>query len=584
MEIFTLRMTVIARNSTPACWWAPVGAHAISKPSHSHLVETSCSSHLQVVKRVDHEMGPEAGFLSLAEELRFYILSFLSCRDILRCTSVCKALHQTYMSSSELQYIVEMSGQRLLPVPNADNGTPVSKRLQLLRDGAHAWFKVDIHSSKTVPMRRVPRSRRKFVADGHLYLWNTQEDTATIIPILPKPSQETIQRDWSPGTLCSVPNSYKLDVFMDPAQNLVAVVYIVRGTVYIDLRALDCDDVHPQAAGETLLLPDDPENRGETVSAKLKGFGRHIALWRRLDDPTWTTFKDDKWQLQLWDWQHSTTSSSVLDGVILDQSETTVDFCFLGNDRLLVITDDLELYSIEDMSQTPQLLTCFLMPVSLTLRCLLPMDNIGHSSQPHIQAQRTMYTSDPTHRLLCLTATSPYPASFSSTQVFIISTRIFFDLDGMAAATPIPWKHWGPSNARIFQHPYHFNVHVSGNRVLQALPVGTQNSERILHLMDFSPLAVTNRRGLGRVVKEPSTIDIISDSTGRSKGILTTSLPYVEVVFSDRKFDTSDSELEEIWIDRDRIYILNADLERATLGGSPVFMMRPIGKLEVIDV
>ncbi|KAG1727694.1 hypothetical protein EDB19DRAFT_1749074, partial [Suillus lakei] len=45
------------------------------------------------------------------------------------------------------------------------------------------------------------------------------------------------------------------------------------------------------------------------------------------------------------------------------------------------------------MSQTPQLLACFLMPVSLTLRCLLPMDDIGHSSQPHIQAKHTMYTS-----------------------------------------------------------------------------------------------------------------------------------------------------------------------------------------------
>ncbi|KAG1718399.1 hypothetical protein EDB19DRAFT_1797411 [Suillus lakei] len=45
------------------------------------------------------------------------------------------------------------------------------------------------------------------------------------------------------------------------------------------------------------------------------------------------------------------------------------------------------------MSQTPHLLACFLMPVSLTLRCLLPMDDIGHSSQPHIQAKHTMYTS-----------------------------------------------------------------------------------------------------------------------------------------------------------------------------------------------
>ncbi|KAG1750110.1 hypothetical protein EDB19DRAFT_88855 [Suillus lakei] len=262
-------------------------------------------------------------------------------------------------------------------------------------------------------------------------------------------------------------------------------------------------------------------------------------------------------------------------GKILFESDTAFDFCFLGNDRLLVITDDLKLYSIEDMSQTPQLLACVLMPVSLTLRCLLPMDDM--------QVHQTMYTSDPTRRLLCLTTYSTRATFLSSTQVFIISTRIFFDLDGMAAATPIAWKHWGPSNTRIFRHPYHFNIHVSGNRVLQALPVGTRNSEHILHLMDFSPLAVTNRRGLGRVVKEPSMIDVV-DSIGRSGGSLTTSLPYVEVVFSDRKFSSADSVLEDIWMDRDRIYVLNADLERAIFVVDPIHIMQPTGKLEVIDI
>ncbi|KAG1727728.1 hypothetical protein EDB19DRAFT_1833005 [Suillus lakei] len=452
------------------------------------------------------------------------------------------------MSSSELQYIVEMSGQRLLPVPNTNDHTPTSERLQLSRDKAHAWFKVDIHSFETVPIPRVPLSHKLIFADGHLYTWNAEEDKATIMPILPKPSQQAIQRDWSPGMLCLVPQSHNLDVFMDPAQNLIAVVYVVDyKTVYIDLRTID-GNVHPQAAGERLFL-----------SAKLRGFGRHIALGRRLQDPTRYS-SDGTWQLQIWDWQHSTTSSSVLSGVILDQSDTTVDFCFLGNDRLLVTTDDLKLYSIEDMSQTPQLLACFLMPVPLTIRCFLPMDDM--------QVHQAMYTSDPTHRLLCLNTYSPRTTSFSRIQVYIISTRIFFDLDGMAAATPIPWKHWGPSNTRIIRHPYPCNLHISGNRVLQAVPVGTRNSEQ---------------RGLGRVVKEPSTIDI-GDSTGRSGRSLTTSLPYVEVIFSDRKFSSAGSVLEDIWIDRDRIYLFNAVLERAMFVGAAILMMQPIGKLEVIDV
>ncbi|KAG1775179.1 hypothetical protein EV702DRAFT_1280077 [Suillus placidus] len=520
--------------------------------SHSYqMVETiSCPS--QLVKRV---VQPKAGFQTLAEELKFYIMSFLSCRDILRCASVCKALRQTYISSSELQYIIELKGQHLLPVANTENRSPISKRLNLLRDRAHAWFDVDFHSFETVTVKSY--SEQKYVVNGHLYLWDQDEDLATIIPIFPKLSQQTIQRNWSPGTLCSVSNSANLDVFMDPAQNLKAVVYKVdHETLYIDLGVLDHDSAHPQAAGRTLYVSGPPgydNNRVQTTSAKLSGCGRHIALQRSVEvtvvDHGAGIYYENMWQLQIWDWQHSTTSNSVLSVTTLHG----IGFCFLGNKRILVVADDnLKLYSIEDISQTPQFLACFLLPLPLSyIQCLLPMDDIEHHSLSHVQP--TMYTSDAKHRLICLISSFP-------TRVFIISTRIFFNVDGTAAATPIPWNHWGPSNARIFEHHYSCKVHVCGNRVLQAFPVCTSASspnEYVLHMMDFSLLAVTNRRGLGRVVKETSSINF----AGKSAESLTisTSLPYVEVV-SDRKF--SFDELKAMWIDKDRIYLLNTNWTR----------------------
>ncbi|KAG1852729.1 hypothetical protein F4604DRAFT_1295360 [Suillus subluteus] len=544
-----------------------LGARIVSMTSHSYqMVETTtCPSHL--VKRVVHEMQPKAGVQILAEELLFYIMSFLSCRDILRCASVCKAFRQTYMYSSELRYIVEFSGQGLLPVPNTHDHSPIFRRLQLLRDKAHAWFNVDFHSFETVTVESY--SEQKYVADGHLYLWDQEEDLATIVPILPKPSQQTIQRNWSPGTLCSVPNSTNLDVFMDPAQNLKAVVYKVDHesdeTLYIDLEALDRDSAHPHAAERTLYLSAPPgydDNRVQTTSAKLRGFGRHIALQRSVEVAVGHgvgIYHENMWQLQIWDWQHSTTSNSVL-GVTTVHG---IGFCFLGNNRILVVANNsLKLYSIEDISQTPRLLASFLSPLPLSyIQCLLPMDDTEHRSLSH--AQETMYTSDAKHRLICLIASFP-------TRIFIISTRVFFNVDGTAAATPIPWNHWGPSNARIFEHHYSCKVHVCGNRVLQAFPVGTSDSnsnEYVLHIMDFSPLAVTNRRGLGRVVKEASTINV----TGKFMESLTisTSLPYVEVV-SDRKF--SFDKLKAMWIDKDRIYLLNTN------------WMRTLTTLEVIDV
>ncbi|KAG1762342.1 hypothetical protein EDD22DRAFT_1028102 [Suillus occidentalis] len=343
---------------------------------------------------------------------------------------------------------------------------------------------------------------------------------------------------------------------MDPSQNLLAVVYVVPGgphqshkTVHVDLRALNDDSVHPQAAGRTLVLSGLP--KFNTGYAKLKGFGRHIALLRRQHGtPIASPNSSERmWQLQIWDWKNSITSNCVLSNTFLDLRQE-FDISFLGNNRLLVVTDDLKLDSIEDMSRTPQLMACFLLPFALPdLGCplLTPDDsNVQHSSEPQMQTPQTMYTSDPKYQLLCITLSY-------RTQVFIISTRIFSDLDGIVGTTSIPWKRWGPSNTRIFKHAGPCSVYVSGNRVLQAFPIHKSYTQYVLHVMDFSPLAVANRRGLGQVVKESSTVFI-----GPSGESLTTSLPYVDVEL-DRKFGSDSVDLEGIWADQNGIYLLNAN-------------------------
>jgi hypothetical protein len=210
-----------------------------------------------------------------------------------------------YTSSSELQYIVELSGQRLLPVPNTDNHTPISERLQLLRDKAHAWFKFNPHSFETVS---IPNNNRlyyaeKIVTREHFCLWDP--DVAAIIPILPKSPQQTVERWHKLNSVISVAHSdlEKLDVFMDLAQNLIVVAYLVQGTPHIDLRALD-GGAHPQAAGSRLLLSELLRYKANDMdeSANLKGLGRHIALRRIVPHL-------DQWHLQIWDWRRSTTSN-----------------------------------------------------------------------------------------------------------------------------------------------------------------------------------------------------------------------------------------------------------------------------------
>lgn len=531
------------------------------------------------------------GLLALAEELQSYILSFLPYQDILRCTSVCKALRQTYMSSSELQYITELGGQQLLPVPDTDldNHTSISKRLQLLRDKAYAWFKFDIHSFETISIPEQFHDAKTSLADGHLCLFDEDEQSAKIFPILPNPSQYKIEHYWPSGSLCSIPNADSIEVFMDPAQNLIAIACMIADEtlgmdderLYIDLGALDGDGgVHPEAAGKTLFLSALPrcEDGLYTIENwKLEGLGRHIAFRRSLlvHEGSYK-FGEEIWFLQVWDWKQSTMSSCVLsDAIINPEVGESLDFCFLGNDRLLIVSKDLKLYSIEDLSQAPQLLACFLMPVSVTgIQCLLPMDDIAHSSQLQMQAQRTMWTSDPKNRILTL-ITRIRDATNSFT--FVISTRIFFypQAGAFNGIAEVPWDCWGPLNARVFVHNWRCRVGVSGNRVLQAFPAADaiaedhpNNMDYKLHMMDFSPLAVERRQGLGIVVTEPSTIEITE-----SAETLTTSLPYVEVV-SDRVFGAD--QVIDIWVDKDRIYLPKLNSEESDSDG--------IDELEVIEI
>ncbi|KAG1787093.1 uncharacterized protein HD556DRAFT_1411248, partial [Suillus plorans] len=401
---------------------------------------------------------------------------------------------------------------------------------------------------------------QKYVTGGeHLYLWNYHDNLVTISSIL---SQRTIEHHWSPRTLCPFTMAEKRNVLMDPAQNLFAITYGVGEMAYIYLATLDDGCVHPHAAGPALVL-ESPVVHERQV--RLQCYGRHIASSRRFCTRGVGT-PSLMWQLQIWDWQHSTTLSSVLNSSTQSTFLHPTSYCFLGNDRLLVVADNLKLYSIKDMLETPRFLACFLLPFPMvdTEHYLPPM----HGSQLRTQAQ-SVYTSDPEHRLLCLTSSIDKP------MICLISTKVFFDIDEATVITPIPWNYWGPRHVRIFEQKAHVSIaHVSGNRVLLADKV--RHDYYKLRMMDFSPLAVTNRRGLGRVVKERSTVTVAvqrgpnfesDDESSYHYSTVETALPYVEVV-SDRKISRL---LQDVWMDGDRIYLL--------LDG-------PIGgtKLEVIDI
>ncbi|KAG0692409.1 hypothetical protein DFH29DRAFT_882493, partial [Suillus ampliporus] len=193
------------------------------------------------------EMKPKAGFLSLAEGLRLHILTFLP----------------------KIFYVVHPY--------------------------ARPFTRHKVHHCEAS------------VSYGHLSAWDQEyrRDLATIIPILPKPLQQTIEHDWSPGTLCSFPDPDILDLLMDPMQNLIAMVYSIpdmnhkNETFYIDIRALDSGSIHPKLLDGKCLCQG---------TAKLKCFGSHIAFWRVLVFGNESSY-EYMWELQISDWQHSMTPS-----------------------------------------------------------------------------------------------------------------------------------------------------------------------------------------------------------------------------------------------------------------------------------
>lgn len=222
----------------------------------------------------------------------------------------------------------------MLPVPNSylDNHTAIATRLQLLRDKADAWLNFDNRSFKTVPIPKQFYFAKKTVVDGHLCLWQLPREeegrhsvNLKIFPILPKPLQQTVERDWSQRLSRPVLDAYLFDMFIVPVKNLVAIAHAsARGHLqsgsenfYIDLRTLDRDGVHPHAAGPRLFLSELSGYENSTFVTKclrLKCLGRHIAFWRSLvigDALTGNTvaMSEQTWLLQIWDWQRSTTSN-----------------------------------------------------------------------------------------------------------------------------------------------------------------------------------------------------------------------------------------------------------------------------------
>ncbi|OAX39958.1 hypothetical protein K503DRAFT_781772 [Rhizopogon vinicolor AM-OR11-026] len=257
---------------------------------------------------------------------------------------------------------------------------------------------------------------------------------------------------------------------MDLAQNLIATAYSVEDNFFIDLTPLDEVVFTLKLLGQLCFC----RNALQAEVGKRAGESRALEGISLSGTPLYLA---SGVQAAVNGWPHGGCKSGTGNTRQHLSSETSSaddpsDFCFLENNRLLVVTENLELFSIEDMPQF-----CW----------------------------------------------------------------IFFDLDFLEGRAVIPWQYWGPLNSRVFHHHWRYETATIGNRVFQGFPAIDMNmpaddvpdgTEYELHMMDFSPLAVKRCQGVGRVVKEPSTIVLEGQ-------FITTSLPYVGVTLERSSFIAS---------------------------------------------
>ncbi|KAG0703934.1 hypothetical protein DFH29DRAFT_1078690 [Suillus ampliporus] len=204
-------------------------------------------------------------------------------------------------------------------------------------------------------------------------------------------------------------------------------------------------------------------------------------------------------------------------------------------EKLLILLPQghIELYDVEDLSKAPLLQASFVLPVPVNAhRFRFQFPSVSHSPSSCARLALTyehwIWTTNPADRVICVEApTRSWPIIAISARVFFMDIPPTWIDTTSEGGRVVPWSSWGPQNSRCFPLDWRL-FGVGGSRIVW--PVHVSGSGFRLHMVDFNPCAIA--RGIGKVVREPSSTDFDSED------VVTTYLPYMEVV-SDLVFDGS---------------------------------------------
>ncbi|KAG0701569.1 hypothetical protein DFH29DRAFT_1050180 [Suillus ampliporus] len=507
------------------------GSGQSSQSSH-HLIR----SHEMCRSSMASSRFVRAPICNIAEELRCHILSFLSYHETICCASISKTFYNTIKNSVELQYTIELGAQRLIPIHPRPPTVSVAECLRVLRDKASAWSSFELNVTQRLRFAFIARQRFRdrstssfvlksvthqqlniFTPTMHGDVISKIIDLRTCTPETTSAPPCTWMKDSPnpiPGSFCCLDEMQDLLVFATAETFTLTPIFVYQ----IYLRTISTGEGHPLAHG-CRLVP-------RRVTFKITGIAPcntpllfdHVAadvLGDRLAFYGTSTGlgqgSQKYWSLYVWNWYQGGPA-------------------------------DAELYNVEDLSKPPQLHASFALSVSGDIgQFQFPSMFHSASSCAGLTGKHWIWTTNPADRVISVVTGFPW-------SILVIHARMFFtdipptwfDVTSRDGRT-VPWSLWGPRNSRFFPRvdsPFG----VGGSRVVWAVPVSGSSPALgfRLHMTDFNPSAVA--RGIGKVVRKPSSINF---------GNMTTWLPYVELV-NDRVFPDS---LDDIILDEEKLLV-----------------------------
>jgi hypothetical protein len=221
-------------------------------------------------------------------------------------------MYQTVKNSIELQYIIELGAQRLIPAHPRSPNVSVTECLRILRDKANMWNSFKLNTTKS--LRVSPCFFYKSICHQQLSLANSYRDGGIA-------SKAIDLRTCTPETMSLPPRIWNQDdANLVPGTSVDVLSTIPPHTsdfMYeISFRMISTGGEHPSAY-RSRLFEGEVARDGDVQlhSTMVTILGDRLALYVRVDILPENEEIHPCWMLHVWDWYKG------------DQPDVCVSFC-----------------------------------------------------------------------------------------------------------------------------------------------------------------------------------------------------------------------------------------------------------------